>query len=187
MKTKNQLRYLYQNKRDNLSVNEIQDLSILISNKCLEFPIWHLENFHIFLSILIKKEIDTSPLLSLIMGKDKQIIISRIIESKKLENVLLTDQTILKKSLFGIPEPQNGIIISPKIIDVVFIPLYVFDLKGNRVGYGGGYYDRFLKECKKDSIKIGLSLFDPIKKIKDLSDLDVKLDYAVTPESIFSF
>tara|TARA_B100000780_G_C21118293_1_gene452700 strand:+ start:2128 stop:2691 length:564 start_codon:yes stop_codon:yes gene_type:complete len=187
MKSKNQLRNLYQNKRENFSINEIEDLSILISNKCLEIPIWHLENFHIFLSILIKKEIDTSPLLSVIMGKDKQAIIPRIMESKRLEHVLLTDQIILKNNLLGIPEPQNGIIISPKIIDVVFIPLYIFDSKGNRIGYGGGYYDRFLKECKKDTIKIGLSLFDPVKNIKDLSDFDVKLDYAVTPETIFSF
>jgi len=187
MKSKNQLRNLYQNKRENFSINEIEDLSILISNKCLEIPIWHLENFHIFLSILIKKEIDTSPLLSVIMGKDKQAIIPRIMESKRLEHVLLTDQIVLKNNLLGIPEPQNGIIISPKIIDVVFIPLYIFDSKGNRIGYGGGYYDRFLKECKKDTIKIGLSLFDPVKNIKDLSDFDVKLDYAVTPETIFSF
>ena len=187
MKSKNQLRNLYQNKRENFSINEIEDLSILISNKCLEIPIWHLENFHIFLSILIKKEIDTSPLLSVIMGKDKQAIIPRIMESKRLEHVLLTDQIILKNNPLGIPEPQNGIIISPKIIDVVFIPLYIFDSKGNRIGYGGGYYDRFLKECKKDTIKIGLSLFDPVKNIKDLSDFDVKLDYAVTPETIFSF
>ena len=187
MKSKNQLRNLYQNKRENFSINEIEDLSILISNKCLEIPIWHLENFHIFLSILIKKEIDTSHLLSVIMGKDKQAIIPRIMESKRLEHVLLTDQIILKNNLLGIPEPQNGIIISPKIIDVVFIPLYIFDSKGNRIGYGGGYYDRFLKECKKDTIKIGLSLFDPVKNIKDLSDFDVKLDYAVTPETIFSF
>ena len=119
MKSKNQLRNLYQNKRENFSINEIEDLSILISNKCLEIPIWHLENFHIFLSILIKKEIDTSPLLSVIMGKDKQAIIPRIMESKRLEHVLLTDQIILKNNLLGIPEPQNGIIISPKIIDVV--------------------------------------------------------------------
>ena len=187
MKKKKQLRYLYQNKREIFSNNEIQDLSILISNKCLEIPIWHLENFHIFLSRLIKKEIDTSPLLSVIMSKDKQVVVPKIMESKKLEHVLLTDQTILKNNSLGIPEPQNGIIISPRIIDVVFIPLYIFDLKGNRVGYGGGYYDRFLKKCKKDTVKVGLSLFEPVKKIKDISDFDVKLDYAVTPESIFSF
>jgi 5-formyltetrahydrofolate cyclo-ligase len=187
MKTKIQIRKLYQNKRDKLSVSEIHKLSISISNGCLKIPIWHMENFHIFLSLSNKNEIETSSLLSVIMGKDKQVIVPRIIKSKLLEHVLLTDQTVLRTNSFRIPEPQNGIIISPKIIDVVFIPLYVFDLKGNRVGYGGGYYDRFLKECRKDTVKVGLSLFEPINLIQDISELDIKLDYAVTPDSIFSF
>ncbi len=67
-----------------------------MSNKCLEIPIWNFENFHIFLTSLTKKEIDTSILLSVIMAKDKQAIIPRIMESKRLEHVLLTDQIILK-------------------------------------------------------------------------------------------
>lgn len=187
MKTKKELRDIYQNKRDFFSNNKIEDLSIAISNKCLDIPIWNMENFHVYLSILIKKEIDTSPLLSIIMGKDKQVIIPKMKKNKTLESILLTDQIILKKNKFEVPEPQNGITISPLIIDVIFVPLYIFDKEGNRVGYGGGYYDRFLKKCKKDCIKVGLSLFEPIEKIKDVSSFDVKLNYGVTPESIFSF
>ena len=96
------------------------------------------------------------------MGKDKQPIVPRIKNFNSLEHILLNDQTILKYNLIGIPEPQNGIIVSPNIIDVVFVPLYAFDLKGNRVGYGGGYYDKFLKQCKENTIKIGLSIFEPV-------------------------
>ena len=61
MKTKKELRDIYQNKRYCFSNNKIEDLSIAISNKCLDIPIWNMENFHVYLSILIKKEIDTSP------------------------------------------------------------------------------------------------------------------------------
>ncbi len=186
-KTKNQIRKIFQEKRDDLSESKIKDISISISNKCLDIPIWDFENFHIYLSILNKKEIDTSPLLSVIMGKDKQPIVPRIKNFNSLEHILLNDQTILKNNLIGIPEPQNGIIVSPNIIDVVFVPLYAFDLKGNRVGYGGGYYDKFLKQCKENTIKIGLSIFEPISLIKNISPLDVKLDYGVTADSIFSF
>ena len=89
-----------------------------------QFGIWKI--FIFFLSILIKKEIDTSPLLSVIMAKDKQAVIPKIMESKKLEHVLLTDQTILKNNSLGIPEPQNGINISPRIIDVVFYSTLCF-------------------------------------------------------------
>ena len=187
MKTKKEIRCIYQNKRDRLTFDKIQSRSILITNKCLEMPIWHLENYHIFLTSLNNNEIDTSSLLSILMGKDKQPIISKILINKNLENYLLNDQTTLKNNHIGIPEPQNGIYIDPKIIDVVFIPLYIFDLNGHRVGYGGGYYDRFLKTCRKDAIKIGLSKFKPINKIKDISKFDIKLDYAVTPDSVFSF
>ena len=78
MKTKIQIRKLYQNKRDKLSIGEIHKRSISLSNKCLKIPIWHMENFHIFLCLSNKNEIDTSPLLSIIMDKDKQVIVPNL-------------------------------------------------------------------------------------------------------------
>ena len=74
----------------------------------------------------------------------------------------------------------------PKKIDVVFVPLLAFDLEGNRVGYGKGYYDRFLKNCTSECIKIGVSFFPPEKKINN-DTLDVNLNYCVTPDKIYSF
>ena len=66
------------------------------------------------------------------------------------------------------------------------IPLLASDLNGNRVGYGGGYYDSFLINCKK-SKKIGVSLEEPINKIIDIDEFDIKLDYCITPKSIYKF
>ena len=59
--------------------------------------------------------------------------------------------------------------------------------KGHRVGYGKGFYDKFLSECKPDAIKIGLSFFEPEELITDVFESDVKLDYCVTPNSIHAF
>ena len=75
----------------------------------------------------------------------------------------------------------------PAEIDLVIVPLLCFDKKGNRVGYGKGYYDRFLKQCRKDCIKIGFSYFDPIDQVEDINKFDVKLDYGITPDAIYQF
>ena len=87
----------------------------------------------------------------------------------------------------GIPEPLSGVAITPQQIEVVFVPLLVFDLLGHRVGYGKGYYDRFLGECRKSTIKVGLSFFDPVNKIEDIDNHDIALDYALTPRETYAF
>jgi 5-formyltetrahydrofolate cyclo-ligase len=55
------------------------------------------------------------------------------------------------------------------------------------VGYGKGFYDRFLSDCRPHCIKIGLSFFEPEIDIVDVLESDIKLDYCVTPESVFTF
>jgi 5-formyltetrahydrofolate cyclo-ligase len=55
------------------------------------------------------------------------------------------------------------------------------------VGYGKGFYDRFLSECNPETIKIGLSFFDAEELIEGVFENDVKLDYCVTPNTVFSF
>ncbi|MDQ3180555.1 MAG: 5-formyltetrahydrofolate cyclo-ligase, partial [Acidobacteriota bacterium] len=77
-------------------------------------------------------------------------------------------------------------LIETEKIDIVLVPLLCFDRKGFRVGYGKGFYDRFLKNCRTDCLKIGLSYFAPIKEISDVQDFDVRLDFSITPEEIFT-
>ena len=104
-----------------------------------------------------------------------------------MSHVLLQDNTILKPNSWNIPEPENGIPISNKQIEVVFIPLVAFDVKGNRVGYGKGFYDDFLKNCSKDTLKIGLSLFDAEPIIEGTQTHDIPLDYCITPGKTYTF
>jgi len=70
---------------------------------------------------------------------------------------------------------------------VVFIPLLAFDEEGHRVGYGKGFYDSFLAECKPETLKIGLSFFEAETKIEDVFDGDMALDYCVTPKQVYRF
>lgn len=101
--------------------------------------------------------------------------------------MIVDDNTFFETNKFGVDEPIDGIDMIPTEIDIVIVPLLSFDKKGNRVGYGKGYYDRFLKLCRRDCIKIGFSYFDPIVKIDDINQYDIKLDYCITPERIFTF
>ena len=80
---------------------------------------------------------------------------------------------------YGIPEPITNKIVYPNII---FVPLVAFDKNLNRVGYGGGFYDRYLKRIKKNKkiITIGLAYsFQKIKKVP-INKYDIKLDFVVT-------
>ena len=187
MNTKAVLRTEYQKLRDSLTEEQIADCSIQISNLSLTLNIWEYSIYHLFMTNEKNKEIDTSYLLSVIQGKDKQPVIPKIVDDNRLEHFLLNDQTPLKNNRWGIPEPLSGITINPKQIEVVFVPLLVFDQQGHRVGYGKGYYDRFLDQCSESTLKVGLTFFDPVTKIEDIETHDISLDFALTPERIYAF
>ena len=104
-----------------------------------------------------------------------------------MTHFLLTDNTKIKKNDYGIPEPVDGLEVPTAKIDVVFVPLLAYDKTGHRVGYGKGFYDIFLKECKPDVIKVGLSYFDPEDSIADIAENDIRLNFCVTPDGIFEF
>jgi 5-formyltetrahydrofolate cyclo-ligase len=104
-----------------------------------------------------------------------------------MQHFLWEPQTTLIKNKYGIPEPENGMLISPADIDLVFVPLLAFDKTGQRVGYGKGMYDRFLSECRPETITIGLSMFEPVEKITDTDSLDVPLHKVITPATVYHF
>ena len=90
---------------------------------------------------------------------------------------------ILKVNKYGIPEPETTNIVYP---DILLIPLLAFDKNLNRLGYGGGYYDRLIEKLskKKNIIKIGLALsIQKIDKVP-INVFDQKLDYIVTNKNI---
>ncbi|GAA4309314.1 5-formyltetrahydrofolate cyclo-ligase [Pontixanthobacter gangjinensis] len=185
---KQELRKKFKALRTGLSEEEIENLSLKIANKCLELPVWDYKYYHIFLSIAEQKEVDTEFLLHILQGKDKEVIIPKSDpQTGELINFLLTDQTVIKKNRWNIPEPEEGIEIPNKKIEVIFIPLLAFDTNGHRIGYGKGFYDRFLASCKPGVQKIGLSFFDPVEEIREVYSSDVPLDYCVTPEKIYDF
>ncbi len=107
--------------------------------------------------------------------------------SNDMKAVVANDETLFADNLYGIAEPVGGNAISPREIDMVLVPLLAFDEFGYRVGYGKGFYDRFLKTCRSNVSTVGFSYFQPVAKIEDTNEFDVPLNYCITPEKLYEF
>ena len=184
---KSQIRTQYKEFRKELSEIEVMDKSLLIANRCLELPVWEEQIFHLFLTLEDQNEVDTALIINLLQGRDKEVVVSKIADAEQLQHFSLTDQIRFQKNALAIPEPVSGIEIEASKIDVVFVPLLAFDNKGHRVGYGKGYYDRFLATCRPDCIKVGLSFFEKEQNSFIIEPTDIPLDYCVTPEKLYHF
>lgn len=108
-------------------------------------------------------------------------------ETGLMASVLLRNDTIFQTASLGMQEPASGEKILPLQIDMVLVPLLAFDRAGQRVGYGRGFYDRFLPLCRPDCLRVGLSFFGPLEKIADAGEMDVPLTHCITPDRIYEF
>jgi len=146
---------------------------------------------HIFLPVTKNKEVDTFEILSFF--KTNFPIIEIVVSKTHFKTKTITpiyfdyENTVLVKNKYEIPEPLYGKECPIENIDTVLVPLLGFDLSGNRVGYGAGFYDRFLAQCNPEVLKIGLSLIPPFDAIEDANEFDIPMDYCITTEKIFQF
>jgi len=145
---------------------------------------------HTFLPIRRNKEPDTARIIGRILKEfpDIRISVPRVNpQTGALENFFYEGPSQVAVNSWGIPEPRHGEPTPTQLIDLVLIPLLLFDLKGHRVGYGKGYYDRFIATCRKDIQRIGLSLFPPVESIGQAEDHDQVMDRVVTPRQEYVF
>jgi 5-formyltetrahydrofolate cyclo-ligase len=188
---KSELRKLFLNRRTALSEAEYLHLSrLLCENFFFSVDLSFVRVLHTFLSITEKKEVDTWMLIDRIRREFPHIrlAIPRVhTASGELENFFFEGLHQLAINSWGIHEPRQGIPVEYDKIDMVLVPLLAFDEKGHRVGYGKGYYDKFLSKCPASVKKIGLSLFEPVNAIDDASSWDVPLDMVITPARTYTF
>ena len=88
---------------------------------------------------------------------------------------------------WGIAEPISNEKLEPHSIDAVIVPLIGFDLKGHRIGYGKGFYDKYFENYPKHRPRIGVSYFEPISNIEDTHEFDVPLTHCITPWNSYEF
>ena len=189
--TKQELRQHYLQKRQALSEAQYAQLNFqLYQNFFSAIDLSFVKVLHTFLSILSKKEVDTWLIIDRIRREYPHIRISIPKVNGKtgeLENFYFEGLHQLATNEWGIQEPKQGTPTESEKIDLVLVPLLAFDQFGHRVGYGKGYYDKFLIKCRSDCKKIGLSLFTVEDKIADTNNSDIALDQCITPTQIINF
>lgn len=107
--------------------------------------------------------------------------------STSMKALAVDEDTVFITNSIGLTEPRDGEEVPPEQMDLVFVPLLAFDTAGYRVGFGKGYYDRYLARCSPDVVTIGFSYFDSVERITDTGQFDVPLRYCITPHQIYEF
>ncbi len=183
------LRKVYLDRQKSLDLDERSKKSLRI---CMQFfanfDLDDVRFLHLFLLISEKNEVDTSFFINDLWSDyiNTKTVVPRVdFERDILEHLRFNSETTLKVNHWGIPEPVGEDFIDERKIDLVLVPLLCFDERGYRVGHGKGYYDKFLSECREDTLKIGLSFFEPIKEIKDIHRYDIRLNFCITPEKVW--
>jgi len=189
--TKRELRKNYLEKQKNLAPKELEEKGVQIAELFFEsFDLKKINFLHCFLPIEKFHEIDTKQIFRRIWFEFSHIetLVPRVnFETGEIENLKFTPATELVRNAWMIHEPAHHDLVESTLIDAVLVPLLCFDRKGFRVGYGKGFYDKFLKNCRADCLKIGLNYFPPIGEIEDVNEFDVRLDYCLTPNEIYQF
>lgn len=182
--TKKELRARYKEKRRKLTVSERFNAVISIEKHLKNNFNWSSQVISLFLPIQRMNELNTLPLFERFKISNTVALPFTDLKQLKMSHRLFTDATVIANNEWDIPEPQNGAIISPEAIDIVLIPLLISDKDGYRVGYGKGFYDRFLQNCRKDALFVGLNYFPSISKISDREETDVPLHCLIHPGGI---
>jgi 5-formyltetrahydrofolate cyclo-ligase len=166
-------------KLDDLMLIQFQTVSLPFLHTL--FSYWPIEENH---------EPDTHLFTEFLKFRNPELIVAYPVIDKHsvTMNAIVTDiDTPFEKTDFNLFEPQRGGVIMPELFDIIFVPLLCVDGEGYRVGYGKGYYDRYLSECRKDCLKVGFSYFEPIDHLADKADFDVPLDLCITPQAVYVF
>jgi 5-formyltetrahydrofolate cyclo-ligase len=187
---KAEIRSIVKIDRQKISETALTEFSTLVCESVTNHFDLSGKTVSIFLPIAKFKELNTFLLIDR-LKKDSTIRIAAPksnFRDQSLKHYLLNNNVQIELNHLGIPEPINGKVeIKNSEFDIIFVPLLAFNKEGYRVGYGKGFYDRFLKKCNKTCLFIGLNLFDEPVIIDDTDALDIRLHYCVTPNYLYNF
>lgn len=151
-------------------------------------PLYRPTVLHCFIAIEKFNEVDTAVIFHRLWNDFPNVttVVPRAeMQTGEMRHIIFAPDTKLIKNVWDIYEPVHNELVKIEEIDVVLIPLLCFDRHLHRVGFGKGFYDRFLLNLRSDTQTIGLSYFEPVDKIDDIREGDIPLDMCVTPTNIF--
>jgi 5-formyltetrahydrofolate cyclo-ligase len=178
---KSQIRKITLENRNNLTQEQIKALSVDICNKIIDSKEYkQAKNIHIYKSFGC--EVQTAKIIEQAFADGKLVIVPKILSEGEMQHTQIYPETIFTQDKYNIESPtQNYDYFDPCQIqanDLILVPVVAFDSKNNRIGYGKGYYDKFLANlnCKKIGIAFDCQLVGDF----DADPWDIQLDYIQT-------
>jgi 5-formyltetrahydrofolate cyclo-ligase len=195
---KAEIRKIYTEKRANLNSEDYTKLCQSVHDVLFSRIMMHrFSPIHIFLPIIEKKEVNTHLIIKTLQKDFAPDIFVPKVKENELIHIHFTDEIPIKTSKWGVPEPEESKVnftsetFFKKYTEediLVLIPLLAFDKTGNRVGYGKGFYDDFLKYASANTNIMGLSLFDALAEpITDCIESDIQMNFCVSPGKVWTF
>ncbi len=190
MDKRNQLRQHKLAIRDNLSPRLREKMSRSIKHLLLSHPAVTAAD-HLFMYVHFRSEVSTLPLLETLLSQGKGVSVPLTqLDTSCLLAVGITDPVKqLAPGCYGIPEPTPEQVaaatVDPGKINTVLVPGSVFDRLGGRLGYGGGFYDRFLTQSAPDAVRVGLAFEDQLTDAVPMQPHDQFMDMLVTEKRIY--
>ncbi|HEX2607927.1 MAG TPA: 5-formyltetrahydrofolate cyclo-ligase [Flavisolibacter sp.] len=187
---KKEARNLFRKKRQSLTPGEKLkwDDLLLIQFQTIELPF--IDLLLSFYPIEEKQEVNTFLITDYLHFRNPglQICYPRTLSREgAMQAVVCHADTGFELNEWGIPEPIGAEIAAPDQLQLVLVPMLGFDTTGHRIGYGKGYYDRYLMNCSEACLKIGLCYYEPIAELEDSDEFDVPLDFCITPQRTYVF
>lgn len=180
--TKNELRKKMNKEREALSKSEVMEKSNEICKNLLK-----IEDFTgaecVLCYISIKNEVVTTPVINFCLEQGIRIAAPRV-NGNEMDFYYISSCDELAPGAFGIPEPVGNDRCIPTEKDIIIMPGLAFDKNGNRIGYGGGYYDKYLSihhNVKKIAVAYDFQVVEEVES----EITDILPDYIVTDNGIF--
>ena len=187
-----QLRKLIRQRRQQLSPEQQQQAANDLVSQALTLPALSYSQ-HIALYLANDSELDTFPLIQTLWQQGKQLYLPVLhpFAAGYLLFVRYDKDTLLYPNRFGIPEPlaECHRLLPVDQLDIIFTPLVAFDLKGNRLGMGGGFYDRTLSQLPTKSLSQVIGLAHNCQQVDAVptDSWDIPLNKVITPGEYFDF
>lgn len=186
---KKKLKTVFLRKRRVLQASEFEKRNALIFYHITQLiDRLDIKSVHTFLPIQKNKEVDTKIIVKYLSALGKIVALPKIDSNRHtMIHYYFENKNQLQVGEFGILEPITGLEAHPEEFDLVIVPLLAFDRSGHRLGYGAGYYDRFLSQCRPDCAKVGVNMSAPLDSIPYMEPHDIPLNYCVTHLGVYHF
>ncbi|MFT5884622.1 MAG: 5-formyltetrahydrofolate cyclo-ligase [Arcticibacterium sp.] len=191
---KAELRKKYLAKRLKLNTEHVTEQSLKIKYLLFSrFMVHRYDKVHCYLPLSMSNEVNSSIIVNTLHEDfPVSLYLPRVSEDGTLTHHLYNKDTPTELNKWGVSEPINEGVSSEEFFNtdddiLVIVPLLAFDKSGHRIGYGKGFYDRFLENATENTTITGLSLFEAEEAIEDVEETDVALHHVVTPKRVYSF